>query len=183
MVHSTNHIKQISNICCDFSVVLFNLYGISINNRFYPLLLRMVYHTKSFTSVGLARCPNYATTTIGMWCLHQKFLTFHNLFIVYTHPMVIMPQYDVVDRNWDVFDEFRSILAQMGLSLAYCEFVHPVAEYGDILLMGASATQLSKLDRMQHFAEQLYSSSFVPLQRCRHAAAIGLLCKLLDDTC
>ena len=39
--------------------------------------------------------------------------------------------------------------------LAYRAFVHPVAEYGGILLMGASATQLSKLDHMQHFAEQL----------------------------
>ena len=49
-------------------------------------------------------------------------------------------------------------------------------------MMGASDTQLSKLDRMQHFAEQLCSSHFTPLQRRRHAAAIGLLCKLLDGT-
>ena len=62
-------------------------------------------------------------------------------------------------------------------------FVRPVAEYGGILLLGASATQLSKLDRMQQFAEQLCSSSFVPLSRRRHATALGLLCKLLDGTC
>jgi len=36
---------------------------------------------------------------------------------------------------------------------------------------------------MQHFAEQLYSTQFVPLERCRHAAAVGLLCKLLDEMC
>ena len=67
--------------------------------------------------------------------------------------------------------------------MAYQAFVCPVAEYGGILLLGASATQLAKLDRMQQFAEQLCSSSFVPLSRRRHAAALGLLCKLLDGTC
>ena len=61
--------------------------------------------------------------------------------------------------------------------------MHIVAENDGILLLGASATQLFKLDHMQHFIEQLCSSSFVPLQRCHHAAAIGLLCKLLDGTC
>ena len=60
--------------------------------------------------------------------------------------------------------------------MAYQAFVRPVAEYGGILLLRASATQLSKLDRMQQFAEQLCSSSFVPLSRCRHAAALDLLC-------
>ena len=45
------------------------------------------------------------------------------------------------------------------------------------------ATQLSKLDRMQHFTEQLCSSPFIPLQRHRHAAVIGLLYKLLDGLC
>ena len=49
--------------------------------------------------------------------------------------------------------------------------------------MGASATQLAKLDCMQQSAEQLCSSSFVPLSRRHHAAALGLLCKLLDGTC
>ena len=49
-------------------------------------------------------------------------------------------------------------------------------------MMGASDIQLSKLDRMQHFAEQLCSSHFTPLQRRYHAPAIGLLCKLLDGT-
>ena len=76
-------------------------------------------------------------------------------------------------------------LGTEGLSLAYRAFVRSVAEYGGILLLGAraSATQLSKLDCMQQFAEQLCSSSFVPLSRRRHAASLGLLCKLLDGTC
>ena len=36
-------------------------------------------------------------------------------------------------------------------------FVHPVAEYGSVVTMGAGAIQLSKLDSMQHLAEQLCS--------------------------
>ena len=36
---------------------------------------------------------------------------------------------------------------------------------------------------MQHLAEQLYSTQFTPIERRRHAAAIDLLCKLLDGTC
>jgi len=43
--------------------------------------------------------------------------------------------------------------------------VHPVAEYGSVLMMGASATQLSKLDRMQHFSERICSAQFVFLER------------------
>ena len=53
--------------------------------------------------------------------------------------------------------------------------MHPVAEYGSVLMMGASNSQLSKLDRMQHFAERLCLSQFTPLHRRRHAAVIGLL--------
>ena len=67
--------------------------------------------------------------------------------------------------------------------MAYRAFVRPVAEYGSVLMMGASATQLSKFDRMQHLAEQLCSTQFIPPEKRRHAAAIGLLCKLLDGTC
>ena len=59
---------------------------------------------------------------------------------------------DVVDRDWDVFVGFW----HRGLTLAYRAFVHPVAEYGSILMMEASDTQLSKLDHMQHFAAQLF---------------------------
>ena len=74
-------------------------------------------------------------------------------------------------------------MAAESLTLAYRAFVHLIAEYGSILMLGASDTQLSKLDRMQHFAEHLCSSHFMPLQKHHHAAAISLLCKLLDGTC
>ena len=70
-----------------------------------------------------------------------------------------------------------------GLILAYRAFVCPVAEYGSVLMMGASATQLFKFDCMQHLAEQLCSTQFIPLEKRHHAAAIGLLCKLLDGIC
>ena len=79
--------------------------------------------------------------------------------------------------------QISEYLGTEGLTLAYRAFVRPVAEYGGILMMGASNTQLSRLDHMQHFAEQLCSPHFTPLQRRRHATAIGLLCKLLDGTC
>ena len=36
---------------------------------------------------------------------------------------------------------------------------------------------------MQHLAEQLCSTQFIPLEKHCHAAAIGLICKLLDGTC
>ena len=74
-------------------------------------------------------------------------------------------------------------LGSGGLILAYQAFVRPIAEYGNVLMMGASPTQLSRLDRMQHLAEQLCSTQFTPLEKRRHAAAIGLLCKFLDGTC
>ena len=55
-----------------------------------------------------------------------------------------------------------------GLILAYRAFVHLVAEYGNVLMMGASATQMSKLDSMQHLPEPLCSTQFVLLERGRH---------------
>ena len=44
--------------------------------------------------------------------------------------------------------------------------------------MRASATQLSKLDHMQHLVEQLCYTQFTLLERHRHTAAIlvGVLC-------
>ena len=76
--------------------------------------------------------------------------------------------------------QISEYLVTEGLSLAYRASVRPVAKYGGILLLEARATQLSKLDCLQQFAEWLCSSSFVLLSRCRHAASLGLLCKLLD---
>jgi len=54
--------------------------------------------------------------------------------------------------------QISEYLGTEGLILAYWAFVRPVAEYGSVLMMGASATQLSKLDCMQHFAEWLCSA-------------------------
>ena len=55
-----------------------------------------------------------------------------------------------------------------GLTLAYRAFVHPVTEYGSILMMGASATHLSKLNRMQQFAEKLCSSNLEASSCCSY---------------
>ena len=51
--------------------------------------------------------------------------------------------------------------------------------------MGASATQLGRLDVVQNNATSLCQTSFVPFNplQCRHAAAVGLLLKLLDCHC
>ena len=63
-------------------------------------------------------------------------------------------------------------LDSKGLILAYQAFVRP---HGNVLMMGASVTQLSRLDHMQHLAEQLCSTQFTPLEKCCHVAAIGLI--------
>ena len=79
--------------------------------------------------------------------------------------------------------QISEYLGTEGLTLAYHIFVCPVAEYSSILMMGASDTQLSKLDHIQHFAEQSGSSLVISLQKHCHAA-IGLLCKsLVKNTC
>ena len=54
---------------------------------------------------------------------------------------------------------------------------------GNVAIMGASATQLGGLDTIQNTATKLCHTSFVPLQCRRHAAAVGLLLKLLDGCC
>ena len=46
--------------------------------------------------------------------------------------------------------------------------------------MGASATYLSKFDKVQKLAERMSGGLFPALQSCRAASAIGLLYKLLD---
>ena len=69
------------------------------------------------------------------------------------------------------------------LQLAYKAFIRPIMEYGNVAIMGASATQLSRLDTIQHAATKLCCSSFVSLQYRRHAAAVGLLLKMLDGCC
>ena len=65
-------------------------------------------------------------------------------------------------------------------SNTYNLLIRPIMEYGNVAIMGASATQLGRLDVVQNAATSLCQTSFVPLQCCRHAAAVGLLLKLLD---
>ena len=69
------------------------------------------------------------------------------------------------------------------LQLAYKAFVRPIMEYGNVAIMGASATQLSRLNTVQNVATSLCHAVFVPLQCHHHAAAVGLLLKLLDCYC
>ena len=56
-------------------------------------------------------------------------------------------------------------------------------EYGNVAIMGASITQLSRLDTIQNVATSLCHTAFVPLQCCHHAAMVRLLVKLLDCHC
>ena len=59
-----------------------------------------------------------------------------------------------------------------------------VAEFGSVLMIGTSSFQMSTLDCVQNFAERLSLSQFIPLHIHRNAAAaIGLICKLLDGNC
>ena len=59
-------------------------------------------------------------------------------------------------------------------------FVRLVCEYGSVAFMGASATHLSKFDKVQKLTERMSGGVFPALQPRRAASAIGLLCKLLD---
>ena len=56
-------------------------------------------------------------------------------------------------------------------------------EYDNVAIMGASATQLSRVDVVQKVETSLCPVSFIPLWCCLHAAAVGLLLKLLDCHC
>ena len=69
------------------------------------------------------------------------------------------------------------------LQLAYKVFIRPMMEYGNVAIMGASTTQLGGLDTIQNSTTKLCHTSFVPLKCRRHAAAVGLLLKLLDGCC
>ena len=58
--------------------------------------------------------------------------------------------------------------------------MHLVAEFGSVLMIGASSSQLSTLDCVQNFAEKL---QLTPFHIHRNAAAISFICKLLDENC
>ena len=69
------------------------------------------------------------------------------------------------------------------LQLAYKAIIRPMMEYGNVAIMGTSATQLSGLDAIQNVTTSLCQTSFVPLQCHRHATTVRLLLKLLDCCC
>ena len=50
-------------------------------------------------------------------------------------------------------------------------------------MLWASAIQLSRLDAVQNVVTSLCKISFVALQCRHHAAAVGMLFKLLDNHC
>ena len=60
------------------------------------------------------------------------------------------------------------------LQLAYKAFIRPMIEYGNVTIIGASATQLSRLDTVQNAATTLCHASFIPLQHHCHAATVEL---------
>ena len=55
-----------------------------------------------------------------------------------------------------------------------------MCEYGGVAFLGASATHLSKFDKVQKLAERISGRVFPTLQSRCAASAIRLLCKLLD---
>ena len=73
------------------------------------------------------------------------------------------------DRIWDVFTV--DYLDSNTLQLAYKAFIRPMMEYGNVAIIGASATQLSWIDTVHNAATALCHASLIPLQRHHHAAA------------
>ena len=69
------------------------------------------------------------------------------------------------------------------LQLAYKASIKPMMEYGNVAIMDASATQLSRLNTSQNVPTGLCHLPFVPLQCHHHTAAVGLLLKSLDCHC
>ena len=73
-----------------------------------------------------------------------------------------------------------SYLDSVGLSIMYKSFVCSCLEYGHLLYFGAARGYLKRLDALQCRAASICHSTFPSLESRRHAAAIGLLCRLLD---
>ena len=86
---------------------------------------------------------------------------------------------DMVDSSIEQCRQRLGFLHQiskyLGTERLVLAFVHPVEEYGNMLMMGASATWSSKLDCIQYLAERLCST-----WSHHHAAVIGSSCKLFD---
>ena len=71
----------------------------------------------------------------------------------------------------------REYLSPNGLAVAFRSFVRPVCEYGGVAFVGASATHLSKVQKL---AERMSGRVFPMFQSRRAVNANGLLYKLLD---
>ena len=68
----------------------------------------------------------------------------------------------------------REYLGVKELAVAFRSFVRPVCEYSGVAFMGASATHLSKFDKVQKLAEKMSGGLFPALQSCHAASTFGL---------
>ena len=73
-----------------------------------------------------------------------------------------------------------SYLDPVGLSIMYKSFVCSCLEYGHLLYFGAARSHLERLDTLQHRAAGICHDTFPSLESRQHAAAVGLVCRLLD---
>ena len=73
-----------------------------------------------------------------------------------------------------------SYLDSASLSVMYKSFVHSHLKCGHLLYFGAARRFLNRLDALQCWGASVCHSNFPSLECRRHAAAIGLLCRLLD---
>jgi len=55
----------------------------------------------------------------------------------------------------------RDFLGARGFAIAFKSFVRPICEFGNVAIMGASATHSSKLDAIQKMAEKLSDCTFL----------------------
>ena len=67
-----------------------------------------------------------------------------------------------------------------GLSLMYKAFICSCLEYGHLLFYRAANSHLCRLDSLQRRADGMCSTAFSSLSSRSQAAAVGLICKLLD---
>ena len=71
------------------------------------------------------------------------------------------------------------MLSEQDAYTLYKSWIHPILEYGNILYLGAANAHLCRLDNLQSCIERTCSVTFQPLLQRRHAAIMGLACRLL----
>jgi len=74
----------------------------------------------------------------------------------------------------------KPMLDSNNLETMYKMFVRSILEYGSVVYMGASDTNLAKLDRVQKSAERIGGFTIESLSSRREAAAVSLALDLLD---